>query len=129
MQVQINCINIILIYYLPLNHNGSLSVALVLHIQMYQRLWYVGNLKKINKYEHNGNFSWPDQWLPLPVIWNSAAVWKQVLKSSITTARRVGAFVCIHYYITAGQTKVPNPNVAVMTMEENVSWLWKKTLQ
>lgn len=129
MQVQINCINIILIYYLPLNHNGSLSVALVLHIQMYQRLWYVGNLKKINKYKHNGNFSWPDQWLPLLVIWNSAAVWKQVLKSSITTARRVGAFVCIHYYITAGQTKVPNPNVAVMTMEENVSWLWKKTLQ
>lgn len=46
MQVQINYINLILIYYLPLNHNGSLSVALVLHIQMYQRLWYVGNLKK-----------------------------------------------------------------------------------
>lgn len=129
MEVQINYINLILIYYLPVNHNGSLSVALVLHIQMYQRLWYVGNLKKKKKYKGNGNVSWSRQWLPLLVILNSAAVWKQVLNSSITTARRVGAFVCIHYYITAGQTKVPNPNVAVMTMEENVSWLWKKILK
>lgn len=46
-----------------------------------------------------------------------------------TTAGRVGVFLCIHNYIAAGQTEVPNPNMAVMTVEENVSWLWKMILR
>lgn len=35
----------------------------------------------------------------------------------------VAAFVAIHYYVPAGQSKISNPNVAVMTVEENVPWL------
>lgn len=51
---------------------------------------------------------------------------QQAPEFSITIAGRGGAVIAIHYYIPAGQTKVPNPNMAVMTVEENVPWLWKK---
>lgn len=44
----------------------------------------------------------------------------------ITTAGRGGGFLFVHYYILAGQTKVPDPNVTVITMKEDVPWLWKK---
>lgn len=46
------------------------------------------------------------------------------MRCSITTAGGAGAFMAIHYYISAGQTKVPNPNMAVMIVEENVPGLW-----
>lgn len=55
----------------------------------------------------------------------------QAKRYTITTAMRGGAFVAIHYYISAGQAKVPNTNIGVMTIKENVPWLLKnpKTLQ
>lgn len=52
---------------------------------------------------------------------------KQALRCSITTDGRWGAFMALHYYIPAGQAKVPNSNMAVVTEEENVPGLWKKT--
>lgn len=51
---------------------------------------------------------------------------KHALSYGVTTAGRGGAFMALHYHVPAGQTKVPDPNEAVMTMEENVSWLWRK---
>lgn len=49
---------------------------------------------------------------------------QQAFRCSITTATWRGVFPTIHYNISAGQAKVPDSHITVLSMEENVPWLW-----
>lgn len=49
---------------------------------------------------------------------------QQAFGCSITTTSWGGVFPTLHYYIPAGQAKVPNSHKTVLSMEKNVPWLW-----
>lgn len=102
--------------YLPLNHNGSHLVALVQHIQMCPHRRCARKLQ--NPRIRNVTLKTIAPSFGDSLRYSIMKI-QQAPNYSITIAGRGCAFTAIHYYVPAGQTKVPNSNmVVIMTMEE-----------